>query len=448
MTMTRKSLALSALLVVAIVVIGGWLVLRPQGATDFAPGARVDLADYRDANPTGVPSALAGANLVTRGEYLARAGDCIACHTAPGKAAFAGGLPFKLPFGTLYSPNITPDKATGIGNWSDEDFLNAMHNGVNRDGQHLYPAFPYASYALLTRDDVLAIKAYLFSLKPVANTPPAMDLVFPFNQRYLMWFWNVLFKPGHRYEPNTAQTPQWNRGAYLAEALAHCGDCHTPRNLAQGLDNGRKFAGAMIEGWKAYNITQDPKWGVGAWSEAQLSDYLSSGHAQGRSSAAGPMAEAVDHSLRFLTREDIQAMVTYLKTVPAIGDGGEAAVPTPAERTPVRTAAGGNEDLGARVFAGACASCHNADGSGAIVAQAALSGNRTLNDRTAVNATQAVLQGAKLRSVHGEVFMPAFANGYSDAELAAVLNYITGRFGSAASALTPAEIAKRRAEAP
>jgi mono/diheme cytochrome c family protein len=274
-----------------------------------------------------------------------------------------------------------------------------------------------------------------------------MDLVFPFNQRYLMWFWNVLFKPGHRYEPNTAQTPQWNRGAYLTEALGHCGDCHTPRNLAQGLDNGQKFAGAMIEGWKAYNITPDPKWGVGAWSEAQLADYLASGHAQGRSSAAGPMAEAVDNSLRFLARDDIQAMVVYLKSVPPIGDNGGAAVQTPAERSPVGTPLGPNDELGARVFAGACASCHNADGSGAVLAHAALAGNRTLNDGTAVNATQAVLQGARLRSLHGAVFMPAFGNGYSDAELAAVLNYVTGRFGGTPSTLTPAEIAKRRDEA-
>jgi mono/diheme cytochrome c family protein len=390
--------------------------------------------------------------MVARGEYLTRAADCVACHTAPGGKPFAGGMAFPLPFGSLYSTNITPDKDTGIGAWSDEDFVKALHEGVGRDGKHLYPAFPYTSYTLMTRSDVLAVKAYLFSLKPVRNRPPASDISFPFNQRYLIWFWNGLFSPGQRFQPNTGQTPEWNRGAYLVEALGHCGECHTPRNLLYGLSPGRKFAGAIINGWKAYNITSDPAWGIGAWSDAQLTDYLSSGHAEGRSSAAGPMGEAVENSLRFLGEDDIRAMTAYLKSVPAIRDSaGLAAVPTPPAQVHAANAAGSDgsgQSLGLRVFEGACASCHNFDGSGAVSVYASLAGNRTVNDAAAVNATQAILQGARLRTAHGEVFMSAFGTAYSDAEIAAVLNYVTGRFGANTSAIKPDEVAKRRTLSP
>jgi mono/diheme cytochrome c family protein len=441
---------LSALVAVAAVAAVGALVLRPSGPADFASGTRVELADYREGDPTGVAPSLAGADLVMRGEYLTRAADCFACHTAPGGKPLAGGLAFKLPFGTLYSPNITPDRETGIGAWSDEEFVRALHEGIGRSGQQLYPAFPYPSYTLMTRSDVLSIKAYLFSLKPVRNRPPAIDMSFPFNQRYLMWFWNVLFNPGQRFRPNTGQTPEWNRGAYLAEALGHCGDCHTPRNFLFGLSSSRKFAGAMINGWKAYNITSDPAWGVGGWSDGELADYLSSGHARGRSSAAGPMGEAVDNSLRFLGKDDIRAMAAYLKSVPPISDSADiAAVQTPFAQVQGPKAggsAGSDQSFGLRVFEGACVSCHSFDGSGVVSAYASLIGNRTVNDAAAVNATQAILQGARLKTPHGEVFMPTFGNAYSDAEIAAVLNYVTGRFGASACGITSDDVAKRRQE--
>jgi mono/diheme cytochrome c family protein len=295
MSRFAKLIALALVLTIAAV---AWFLLRSGDPTAFASGKRVDLAEFQGPNPTGVPPALAGADLVARGEYLARAADCAACHTAPGGKPFAGGVAFKLPMiGTLYSTNITPDKDTGIGAWSDEDFVRALHDGIDKEAERLYPAFPYTSYTLMTRDDALAIKAYLFSLKPINYRPPANDVAFPFNQRYLMTFWNLLFKPGHRFEPNADQPADWNRGAYLVEALGHCGDCHTPRNLLFGLKSHEKFAGALIQGWKAYNITPDPKWGIGAWSDEQVGSYLSQGHAEGRSSASGPMADVVDKQL-------------------------------------------------------------------------------------------------------------------------------------------------------
>src|SRR3979490_2377361 len=226
----RILLSVAAIVVVALVV-GIW-ILRGPGPIAFAGGAKVTLADYRGTNPTGVPAALAQASLIERGAYLARAADCMVCHTTQGGKEYAGGLGFKLPFGTLYSTNITPDKETGIGNYSDQDFLNALPRGTRRDGARLYPAMPYTSYTYITDADALAIKAYLFSLAPVRAVPLANTLTFPFNQRWAMIFWSALFNPDTRFEPDTAKSPAWNRAAYLAEALPACGECHTPRNLA------------------------------------------------------------------------------------------------------------------------------------------------------------------------------------------------------------------------
>ena len=318
-----------------------------------------------------------------RGEYLTRAADCAACHTAPGGKQFAGGRAFKLPFGTLYSPNITADKETGIGDWSDDDFFRALHKGIGKDGKYLYPAFPYPSYTLMTRNDALAIKTYLFSLKPIRNVAPADDLAFPFNQRYLMVFWNLLFNPDHRFRPNTDQTAEWNRGAYLSEALGHCGDCHTPRNLLFAVNNNRKFAGAVIQGWKAYNITPDHTTrGIGSWSDEQLEGYLSAGHAEGRGSAGGPMSEVIDNSLRYLTAPDIKAITAYLKSVPANGNGTDVTTDNPSEgQLQSSRPAPETSGPGLHVFEGACIGCHRFDGKGAVsITHGCGPGSRTANN--------------------------------------------------------------------
>jgi mono/diheme cytochrome c family protein len=442
------------LLMVMILVVMSGCILRPHGPTDFAGGTRVALADYRGSDPTGTPPGAAAADLVARGEYLARAADCIGCHTTARDKPFAGGLAFKLPVGTLYSTNITPDTETGIGAWTDDEFVKAMHEGVDRNGTRLYPAFPYSAYTLLTRNDVLAIKAYLFSLKPVHYRPPENDMMFPFNQRSLMGLWNILYNPAQRFQPNIDRPPMWNRGAYLVEALGHCGECHTPRTLLQGLDEDKKFGGAMIEGWKAYNMTSDRHSGIGVWSDDDLVEYLSTGHAEGRSTAVGPMGSVVSNSLRFLTRDDIGAMVAYLRTAPPIHDKADLAVAQKRPSTMLleartrspRGPAGNDEDLGLRVFEGACASCHDWDGTGVQSPYAALIGNRTVNDLTGINLTQVILHGASHQSQPADMFMPAFSTGYSDAEIAAVVNYVTGRFGASASTVTPDQVAKRRKE--
>ena len=296
----RIALAAAALIAVAALGFVGWIVFGP-GPTNFAGRDRVALSDFKLADPTGAPTSLKDASLIDRGRYLIRAADCEACHTAIGGQPFAGARAFVLPFGTIYSTNLTPDKDTGIGQYTDADFLAAVHRGVRRDGAPLYPVMPFASYTYLTDADALAIKAYLFSLKPINAPAIANTFAFPFDQRWAMGIWAMMFNANTRFEPHANQSAEWNRGAYLVEALAHCGECHTPRNLFQALDNRNKFAGAVTAGWSAYNITGDPTSGVGDWTEQALAHYLATGHAEGRGTAAGPMGEAVDLSLVHLT---------------------------------------------------------------------------------------------------------------------------------------------------
>jgi mono/diheme cytochrome c family protein len=442
MSARARMLASVAAIVVVVLAVGLW-VIRGPGPLAFGDGPKVTLADYHSGSPAGVPASLANADVVKRGEYLANAADCLVCHTTQGGKPYAGGLGFKLPFGTLYSTNITSDKETGIGNYSDQDFLNAVHRGVRRDGARLYPAMPYTSYTYISDADALAIKAYLFSLPPVRATPPANTLSFPFNQRWAMMFWSALFNPDTRFAPDTSRSPEWNRGAYLAEALAHCGECHTPRNLAFALDNRRKFGGAITAGWRAFNISSDKSTGVGGWRDEDLVSYLSVGHAAGHGSASGPMGEAVDHSFSRFAPEDIRAIVAYLRSVPPT-----TSADLPASLAPPAAAShkdGGTPDArGKMVFEGACVSCHGWTGESSVSPMATLTGAWAVNDPGATNVAQIVISGTKREIPDGALSMPAFGNAYSDDEIAAVANYVTARFGTKGSKLTAQDVAELR----
>jgi mono/diheme cytochrome c family protein len=436
----------SVVAIIAVALAVAVWVIRGPGPMAFSDGAKVALADYKGAGPTGAAAKLAQASLIERGEYLAKAADCMACHTAPGGKDYAGGLSFKLPFGTLYSTNITPDRDAGIGNYSDQDFLNALHRGVRRDGAQLYPAMPYTSYTYISDDDALAIKAYLFSLPPVRATAPANTLEFPFNQRWAMTFWSGLFNPDTRFEPDPSKSPEWNRGAYLAEALAHCGECHTPRNLAFALNNRQKFAGAVTAGWRAFNISSDKATGIGSWRDDDLISYLSSGHAAGHGTASGPMGEAVDHSFSQLAGEDIRAIVAYLRSVPAVASPdlpATLAPPAPRSHKDGVTA----DARGKMVFEGACVSCHGWTGESAVSHFATLTGALAVNDPGATNVAQIVISGTRRHTPDGVLSMPAFGNAYSDDEIAAVANYVTARFGSKGSKLTAKDVAELRKQA-
>ncbi len=438
------------IILAVIVVIGGgfglWLITGPS-PTGFAGGNTVALADYHAADPTGVPADLAHESLIKRGEYLTRAADCTACHTATnGGAPYAGGLAINLPFGTIYSPNITPDKETGIGNMTDAQFIAALRRGTRHDGQPLYPAMTYTSYRFLTDADALAIKAYLFSLPAVRKANAEDTLAFPFNQRWLMGIWDVFFNADKRFEPNTDRSPEWNRGAYLSEALAHCGECHTPRNLAFALDNRNKFAGAITAGWRAYNITSDKDTGVGAWTDDQLIAYLATAHAEGRGTASGPMGEAVEASFRHMTASDIRAIVTYLRSVPPVSSPDTPATLAP-PASPSHRFPPDLDPRGKMIFAGSCMSCHSWTGKSAIWAEATLTGARAVNDPTATNVAQVVIGGASHDTAHGRVFMPAFGTILSNEEVAAVSNYVTARFGSQGSQITAKDVGALRDQA-
>jgi mono/diheme cytochrome c family protein len=340
--------------------------------------------------------------------------------------------------GTIYTPNITPDVATGVGAYTDDEWVSALQRGIGRGGRHLYPAMPYNSYTLMSREDALAIKAYLFSLKPVHAEIPPNHLGFPFNQRWTLSLWNAANNRDHRFVPNPQKSDAWNRGAYLTEALGHCGQCHTPRNWMQGLKEGRAYAGARQAGWLAYNITSDRVHGIGAWSDADLKQYLATGTAPGHGAASGPMAEVVTNSTRYLTATDIAAMVTYLRDIPPQPDGPEAAIGL--------ASAAAADPLGAKTFAAACAGCHLPDGSGRQSQWAALAGDHSAADPAGTNMVQVLAHGSDLRTNDRLVFMHAFTQAFTDVELAAAAQYVTAQFAGRASHVTPASIAAARAD--
>lgn len=407
-------------------------------------------SDSSDGTAPAVAGAPPSADVLARGEYLTKAADCAACHTVPGtNRAFAGGVPFRLPFGTIYSSNITADEGTGIGGWSDDEFVRALHDGIGKHGEHLYPAFPYTSYTQLSRGDVLAIKAYLFSLPKVPQPNKPNDLSFPYNQRWSIGFWNAAFFKSQRFQPDAAQSPQWNSGKYLATALGHCAECHTPRNGMFALQHGEELSGEELQGWHAYNITSDQTHGIGAWSDGELASYLSTGHADGRGSASGPMAEAVENSLRFLQPADTSALIAYLRSVPArTGKDPIIVDPKPAAALASSDYAPAGDDhadaQGAKLFEGACASCHQWNGKGQQTPYASLLGTRGVNDVRGANVTQILLHGSSLRGENASIFMPGFGNAYSNTEIAALSNYVIGHFGNKQGTVTPDDVAERR----
>ena len=441
----RRPLLVTLVILVLLGAVALFFLTGP-GPLAFAKGRKVALADYQAANPTGVPVALAQEPLEKKGEYLAKAADCSVCHTAKDGQPYAGGFAFVLPFGTLYSTNITPDKATGIGNYTDAQFLDAMHRGVRQDGANLYPAMPYTAYTYMTDADALAIKAYLFSL-PAVNAPTKPNrLSFPFNQRWAMGVWSAMYNANERFKPNAEQSAEWNRGAYVAEALAHCGECHTPRNPAFAVDNHKKYGGALTAGWRAYDISSGNEAGVGAWHDEELLAYLATGHASGHGTAAGPMGEAVDASFSQLAPEDLRAVIVYLRSVPASASSGLPAKLAAAAPDLHSAGSGAGESRGKSVYEGACVSCHGWSGVSDVSPYATLTGARAVNDPHATNVAQIVLAGMKRTTPGGITEMPGFGDAYSDSDIAAVANYVTTRFGASGSSLIAADIEKMRRE--
>jgi mono/diheme cytochrome c family protein len=359
--------------------------------------------------------------VIKRGEYLARAGDCVSCHTAPGGKPFAGGLYMPTPFGEISTPNITPDKATGIGDWNDDDFYRAMHDGIGRHNEYLYPVFPFPWFTKVTRDDVLAIKSYLFS-QPAVNAPrQPLKLAFPFSIRESLLAWRIAFFKSATFAPDPHANDQSNRGAYLVEGLGHCGECHNRHSVFGASDWSGKLKGGEIEGWYAPSLTAAGNDSIEAWSNDQLVTFLKSGAAPGKGVALGPMRETIDNSLRYLSDDDLSAIASYIKSATA-----KATTRAVRQSAPPPTHAGGE------VYLSSCAFCHGPEGRGVSGMIPPLAGNPAVTAQGPENVIRVALGG--LEASHGFAPMPAVGMGMSDDDIAAVVNYVRTSWGNKAPA--------------
>jgi mono/diheme cytochrome c family protein len=380
---------------------------------------------------------------IARGAYLARAGNCMACHTVRGGSPNAGGRAIATPFGNIFSTNITPDPQTGIGRWSSYDFWRALHNGKSKDGSFLYPAFPYPNFTKVTRADSDAIFAYFNTLPPVYRCNQEHELRFPYNQRWLLAGWRALyFRPGV-YQPDTGQTLEWNRGAYLVQGLGHCGACHTSRNALGATEQRTDLAGGVIPmlNWYAPSLTSSEETGIGDWDRQHIADLLKTGVST-RGAAFGPMAEVVRESLQYLSDSDVDAMAGYLKSLPQTGSSQSP--------QPMQFSAQESENIlkqGAELYRNLCIECHRANGEGIPPAYPPLAGNRSLTAYPAINSIRMVLNGGYPPSTAGNprpYGMPPFGPTLNDTEVAAVVSYIRNAWGNQGSLVSPIEVAHNR----
>jgi mono/diheme cytochrome c family protein len=374
------------------------------------------------------------AALIAQGEYLARAGDCIACHTNPGGALFAGGLAMPTPFGTIYSSNITPDPATGIGTWSADDFYGAVHFGRFPDGGLIYPAMPFGSYTKVTRADSDAMFAYLRSVPAVHQPDRQHDLRFPYNNRTLILGWRTLFFTEGEYQPDPARSDEWNRGAYLVQGLGHCAMCHTPINMLGGSSQSQAFQGGLIpmQNWYAPSLTSNKEAGLGEWTIEEITQLLRTGVSH-RGAVYGPMAEVTFDSLQYLNDADVKAMAVYLK---GLGQGSPLAQElsgVPSTESSLLLA------FGQTVYTAHCAVCHAADGRGMPPEYPPLAGNPSIQMESAVNPIRMVLNGGFPPGTGENPMpygMPPFAQSLSDDEVAAAVTYIRAAWGNRGSAVS------------
>lgn len=376
--------------------------------------------------------------LVRKGAQLALLGDCVTCHTADGGAAYAGGLAMPTPFGTIYSTNITPDPDTGIGRWSEQAFVRALRAGVDREGRHLYPAFPYDHFTLVSDEDARALYAFFMSRDPVKAAARPNELPFPINIRLVLAGWKLLFLRQDRFVPDPARDAKWNRGKYLVDGLGHCGACHSPRNLMGAEEKSRGFAGGEAEGWHAYALGASSHSAV-PWDEASLAEYLANGFHAMHGVAKGPMANVVDN-LAQVDRADVDSMAHYLASL--AGRPGEAPVEVaPNARTAAPSgpgkmpqAAGAQAatpavagDAGAAIYAEACASCHDS-ARPLPLGGAALSRSSALTGESPTNLVNVVMQGLPAADGTARPIMPGFADVLSDSQLIDLVHFVRERF--------------------
>lgn len=370
---------------------------------------------------------------IQRGRYLATLADCTGCHTKPDGGAFmAGGYPIETPFGKLISPNITPDKDTGIGAWTDDQFVDAVQRGRARDGAHLYPAMPYTAYVKMPRDDVLAIRAYLATIAPVHNSVVSNQLPFPFRIRASMIGWNALFFDDAPFRGDPKKSPEWNRGAYLVAGPAHCGVCHNDKNFLGGDKSSGTLRGTVVQGWEAPDLTEDQRTGLADWSTDDIVAYLKTGHNR-ISAASGPMAEVIRDSTSQMHEDDLHAIATFLKDQPAPQQQSSQAV---AQSDPAMKE-------GQAIYTDECSACHARNGAGAPNIFPALKDSPIVQSADPTTLARVVLYGTQnvaTATAPTGPSMPAFGWKLTNQQAAAVLTYIRNAWGNAAPAVTAGQV--------
>lgn len=374
---------------------------------------------------------------VAAGHYQAILGDCMGCHTSPGGKPFAGGAALQTPYGAFVPPNITPDAATGIGNWSEEQFRHAVKDGVGRGGQKLYPAMPYPNYAKMSDQDIANLYAYMQSVEPVQRNAGRNRLNFPYNFRSLMTVWNGLYLKSGPVQPVAGKSAAWNRGNAIVNGPAHCNTCHTPKSFL-GADTSAALTGASLSGWFAPDITAD-KHGVGSWTVPDVVTYLKAGH-NSHSMASGPMAEAISYSTSKMSDGDLNAIAVYLKDVPA--SGADAGSPLAKDDAHFKA--------GLEIYQDNCAACHGSDGKGENALFPPLNGSPIIAQTSAETLVRVVLAGTQSAQTKGNLTspaMPSFAWRLNDAQVADVLSYVRGSWGNG-GAVSSGAVAEARKSIP
>ncbi len=376
---------------------------------------------------------------IARGEYLTTIGDCAGCHTAQGGAPFAGGRVLSTPFGNIAVPNITPERETGLGAWSFEEFWRALHAGEGRHGELLYPAFSYTSYTKVHRDDALAIFAYLQSLPPIHQPDVAPALDFPYSVRRSLVAWRALYFNEGEYQPDPGQSAQWNRGAYLVQGLGHCNECHAARGSFGGIADGQHLTGGEIpmQDWYAPDLSTQQNGGLQGWNEQDIVDLLKTGQSA-KGAAFGPMADVVSGSTQHMTDEDLRAVATYLGSLPS-----RSAPPRRSRLSAPRAVVG----LGEAIYAKQCADCHGKGGEGVAGIYPPLDGNSTVTEPSGINATRTVLLGGFPPVTAGNprpYSMPPFAQQLNDGDVSAVVSYIRQAWTNGAAPVRPGQVARYR----
>jgi mono/diheme cytochrome c family protein len=375
---------------------------------------------------------------IERGRYLAVASDCISCHTVPGsRQPFAGGRAIETPFGNIVAPNITPDRETGIGAWSDEEFDNAIRRGIRHNGARLYPAMPYTAYTKMSRDDVVAIRTYLNTVTPVRNAVVANTLPFPFNIRTSMRVWNALYFTPGEYKPDPQKPPEWNRGAFLVDGPAHCGACHTPKSFLGGDKTDQYLQGSYLQGWSAPNITNNTRLGLGGWSVDDVVAYLKAGHNR-ITAATGPMGEEITLSSSHMRDADLKAIATYLKSLPGAQN---APRPLPADNSFMLA--------GGAIYRDQCSACHGLDGHGVPRLFPSLADSSMVRSDDPTTLIRIVLRGARSAATASDPTapgMPSYGWQLDDPQVAAVLTYLRNTWGSAAPAVSTQDVSRARSD--